>query len=260
MAKITELKSKENSIVKNKNQMSVKDRDIRGIEDVIEKIQNENKNLGKEKNTLNEQIKQLDTKVEDMVKGKDKERAETEQEIKERSSQIKKIDNQIMDISKQFDPEKSVTELEDDWTSEIEDIQNKVEEFDGIYEKQLYGESKEFNKRVDEFLKILGFDKNFHKVLIDPNTQKLVVYKTPTESQPLNTLSTSERYALAILVMLIANKIYIPEFPLLVLDEVLISFDKERGKKVLEYIRGEVPYVITTSLKESGEMEVKTTG
>jgi wobble nucleotide-excising tRNase len=170
---------------------------------------------------------------------------------------VKEIERRIAEISKQFDPEKSVTELEEEWMREIEELEKKYKEYSEIYERQLYGEAKEFNKRVNEFLKILGFDKNFHRVLIDPNTQKLVVYKTPTESQPLNTLSTSERYALAILIMLIAREIYIPEFPLIVLDEVLISFDEERGRKVLEYIRKEVPYVITTALKDSGGIEVK---
>ncbi|WP_290596964.1 MULTISPECIES: AAA family ATPase [unclassified Archaeoglobus] len=254
---IRKLKAKQNEIVEINRQISQKIKNIREIEDKIDRIDNEIRNLENEKELKNEDIKALEDKIKELVTDKDQKRAKIEAEIAEKTRQVKEIERRIAEISKQFDPEKSVTELEEEWMREIEELEKKYKEYSEIYERQLYGEAKEFNKRVNEFLKILGFDKNFHRVLIDPNTQKLVVYKTPTESQPLNTLSTSERYALAILIMLIAREIYIPEFPLIVLDEVLISFDEERGRKVLEYIRKEVPYVITTALKDSGGIEVK---
>ncbi len=255
---IRKLKAKQNEIVDINRLISQKTKDIREIEDKIEKIDNVIRNLEKEKEEKNKEIEALSNKIKSIVADKDLRREQIESEIAEKTRQVKEIERRIADISKQFDPEKSVTELEEEWMQEIEELERKYEEYSEIYEKQLYGEAKEFNKSVDEFLKILGFDKNFHRVLIDPNTQKLVVYKTPTESQPLSTLSTSERYALSILIMLIAREIYIPEFPLIVLDEVLISFDEERGRRILEYIRKKVPYVITTALKESGEIEVKT--
>lgn len=255
--KIRELKTKENEIIKMKKQISEKQRAIREVEDKVDEIDNEIRNLEKEKESLNKDIGTLELKIRELVRDKDQRRAKIEEEISNKMKQIKEIERRIAEISKQFDPEKSVTELEEEWMKEIEELERKLEEYSKIYEKQLYGEAQEFNKRVNEFLKLLGFDKNFHRVLIDPNTQKLVVYKTPTEAQPLRTLSTSERYALAILIMLIAREIYIPDFPLIVLDEVLISFDNERGRRVLEYIRKEVPYVITTALKERGDIEIR---
>ena len=257
MDKIRELKTKENEIIRIKSQISEKQKAIREIEDVIDNIDNGIRNLEREKELLSKDIEKLESRIRELIRDKDQRRAEIEEEISNKMKQIKEIERRIAEISKQFDPEKSVTELEEEWMKEIDELEHKLEEYSRIYERQLYGEAQEFNRRVDEFLKLLGFDKNFHKVLIDPNTQKLVVYKTPTESQPLRTLSTSERYALAILIMLIAREIYIPNFPLIVLDEVLISFDEDRGRKVLEYIRREVPYVITTALKEKGGMEVR---
>jgi len=72
-----------------------------------------------------------------------------------------------------------------------------------------------------------------------------------------NTLSTSERYSLALLIMLAAREIYIPEFPIFALDEILISFLEERGKKILDYIKEQVPYVVCTMLRETTELEVE---
>ena len=41
------------------------------------------------------------------------------------------------------------------------------------------------------------------------------------------------------------------------LDEVLISFLEERGQKILDYIREQVPYVICTMLRETTGLEVE---
>jgi len=146
-------------------------------------------------------------------------------------------------------------ELEEEWSKEIEKLEKEEKEYDEIYKKQLYGVRLVFNEKVKDLLRYLGFDKNFHNVFIEDN--RLVVYKTKTDNQPLNTLSTSERYSLALLIMLAAREIYIPEFPIFALDEILISFLEERGKKILDYIKEQVPYVVCTMLRETTELEVE---
>jgi DNA repair exonuclease SbcCD ATPase subunit len=76
--------------------------------------------------------------------------------------------------------------------------------------------------------------------------------------QPLNTLSTSERLAIALVAILTGYRLRIFEeyrgLAPIIADEALLAFDPYRFKKVLEELRRYSKYVIATRLAEPSEV------
>ncbi len=68
------------------------------------------------------------------------------------------------------------------------------------------------------------------------------------ENFPLEALSTSERITIGIAFLLAAKSEYVRDFPFLVLDELVTSYDPERFKVLREYLKKSQDYVIITEL------------
>ena len=56
--------------------------------------------------------------------------------------------------------------------------------------------------------------------------------------------------------MLAAKETFLPDFPFFIIDELTQSYDPERFRQIVNYMRKRVPYVIVTSLVEAGGLRV----
>jgi DNA repair exonuclease SbcCD ATPase subunit len=125
--------------------------------------------------------------------------------------------------------------------------------------KQLKDEVRyNFNKRIIEVYDILGF-KDFEKIEIDDMFRLIVKrkFKDIIKTQELNRLSTSERTAIGIIVMLAGKEVYLPDFPFFVIDEWTNALDSKRFEKFVDYLQKNVPYVIVTALTPTGDLRIE---
>lgn len=115
-----------------------------------------------------------------------------------------------------------------------------------------------FNKRIMEVYGRLEY-KDFKNIEIN---DRYIIEVTRREDgrefrQPINSLSTSERLTIGVITMLAGKQQYLPEFPFFTLDEVITSYDPTKFERIIEYLKGQVDYLIVTRLKGSGELQVK---
>ncbi|MFB0523091.1 MAG: hypothetical protein ACETV1_04940, partial [Candidatus Bathyarchaeia archaeon] len=53
---------------------------------------------------------------------------------------------------------------------------------------------------------------------------------------------------ISLVLMLAAKQTFLPDFPFFIIDELTLSYDPERFRKVVNYMTKRVPYVIVSSL------------
>ena len=80
------------------------------------------------------------------------------------------------------------------------------------------------------------------------------------ENFPLEALATSERVTLGLILLAVAKKEFLPEFPFFVVDEVVTAYDPTRFNKIKEYIKSVAPYVIVTQLSDNENIEIEYEG
>lgn len=219
----------------------------------------------------------LRDKVEQRIKFLESEKKELEQTLKSASTQLKALASVPKHVDK-------YTQLEADILAQksiikriernIEDLGTIGVEYQTLSRKEsfvrhaiAYMEKRAeetmrnyiatFNKRIMEVCRILGF-KDFHDIRINDMLWTVEVEReSGVQRKPvtLDYLSASERTTLGITLILAGKLQYVPDFPMFVLDELTLSYDPTRFKRILEYLKEVVPYVIVTALSplEEGE-------
>jgi len=117
----------------------------------------------------------------------------------------------------------------------------------------------EFNAGVKKVMADLGFTE-FDQIAIDKQDNRLKVFRPGFVPQPLESLSTSERYSIAIALQIALKNTYLPEVPFFIVDEVVVSYDEERKEKILDYL-GKMAddnnlYVVVTRLSPTAGAEL----
>jgi len=177
-----------------------------------------------------------------------------ESTIKARCSLIERMENDIKALGKLCAEFQALKRKESFIHHAIDLVEKRAEETMREY-------TVTFNKRIMEVCRMLSF-KDFHRVRINDMTWMLEIereYGTQRKDITLEYLSASERVTIG-LILILAKLQYLPEFPLFVLDELTLSYDPTRFKRILEYLKKTVPYVIVTALAplEEGE-QIKVT-
>jgi len=119
-----------------------------------------------------------------------------------------------------------------------------------------------FNNNVKKVMTELGFTE-FDQIALDKDDKQLKVFRPGFVRQPLESLSTSEKYSIAIVLQITLKKTYLPDIPFFIVDEVVVNYDNERKERILDYLsqmaKEENLYVIVTKLAEKagGEIQVK---
>jgi len=93
-----------------------------------------------------------------------------------------------------------------------------------------------FNKTIKKIMRDLGF-KGFELIQISLDDYRLYVMREGFVPQSIFSLSTTEKYTIAVALQLALLKSYTPDIPILLLDEVILSYDPQRKNKIIDYLR-----------------------
>jgi len=109
-----------------------------------------------------------------------------------------------------------------------------------------------FNKNIDKLMEELGFT-DFGRIWLTRDN-RLMVEREGRRPQPIRTLSTAERSIIGTLLQITLKKTYLTNVPFFVLDDVVMSFDESRKKKIFDYLEKEAKennwFILVTKLDE----------
>ncbi|MCC6055931.1 MAG: AAA family ATPase [Desulfurococcaceae archaeon] len=253
-----------NKIIKEYNEV----KEIKSIK--LPKYELEYTNLTKALKSYENEIKVLENEKERIVKEIESLRqrfSKEEQEAAERRARLEmeigRIEQQIKDLEEYMvrlsEAGRELAETEQRLKLLQEEL-NKVE-------KELYstliGLKDEFARIANEVVRELGFGWiKAVRLASDAEGKKFevkIIRVLPSGrevEQPLTTLSTSERSAVALIAVLTGYRLrLLDEYKGLVpiiADEALLAFDPQRYEKILEELKKHAKYIIVTRLEEPG--------
>ncbi|MHA2265561.1 MAG: hypothetical protein ACXAEN_24485, partial [Candidatus Thorarchaeota archaeon] len=106
-------------------------------------------------------------------------------------------------------------------------------------EEQRQMAASEFNKNIESMMKALGF-KEFRMIMLDKNyrlyVERLDAKTKKYKSQRPETLSTSEKLSIALILQVALKETYIPEVPFFIVDDVMEDFDGDRREAAIDYL------------------------
>lgn len=117
----------------------------------------------------------------------------------------------------------------------------------------------QFNRNIKKVMADLGFSE-FDQIAIDQDTKELKVFREGFVHQPLESLSTSEKYSISIVLQITLKQTYLPDIPFFIVDEVVVSYDQDRKGRILSYLstlaKENDLFVIVTKLAERPGTEI----
>jgi len=206
------------------------------------------KSLKNEVETLKKQIEQKRTKEVRGSKELVREINRLNKAVILKEEEIQRAERFPSDDSKY--PERLVIEVRKEMMKKIEWLDKVIEHFQDKYMRRMTSARLRFNRNVNKAFDELEL-KGFEKVFLDQDFALHLVRENSIQ-QPVETLSASEKLTISLILMLAAKETFLPDFPLFIIDELTLSYDPERFRHIVNYIRRRVPYVIVTSLVSSG--------
>ncbi|MCD5401046.1 hypothetical protein LR013_00400 [candidate division NPL-UPA2 bacterium] len=210
--------------------------------------------------------------VEERAKlGKETEKwkAETLQVLKSIERGLQAVDREIADYTRKIQEDSFISLYGRErasfqqWQNRLRKLESKLSEV-----KEYYGQRQhqhevqaivDFNNNVKKVMTELGFTE-FDQIAIDRDDMRLKVLRSGFIRQPVESLSTSEKYSIAIVLQIALRETYLPDIPFFIVDEVVVSYDEERKQRILDYL-GEMAkekglYVIVTKLSEKAGEQI----
>lgn len=131
-------------------------------------------------------------------------------------------------IGFEMDVEKAIQFCEDyiqTFESVLQWVEDKIRE-------QRKGFAEKFNESIRGIIKELDFE---FSTRIDPEELKIVIERDGLK-QSIESLSTTERSVIAVILQLALKEAFLPDNPLFIIDEIIMDFDQERANKLVEYL------------------------
>ena len=153
----------------------------------------------------------------------------------------------------------------DEWITTIEDI---LQYSSQKAEEQRQKAAKRFNENIEELLRKLGF-KEFRNVKLNKDYRLYVERLNPKTKeyvvQNVQTLSTSEKLTVALILQAALKETYIPDIPFFIIDDIMEDFDDERKTKVMDYLIDKANtegwfVVVTKVVENAGTARVRYVG
>lgn len=203
---------------------------------------------------------------------------ETEQWEAEIHEQLQRIENELQNLSDSIAAqirrisEASLVEVYGKRTSFeqaqswLGQYQTKLKEISQYFDQRRHDHEvraiASFNSNVKKVMADLGFTE-FDQIAIDRDDKRLKVFRSGFIRQPVESLSTSEKYSIAIVLQIALKETYVPEIPFFLVDEVVVSYDGIKKEQVIGYLsrmaKEKDLYVVVTKLSETqtGGIRVK---
>ncbi|MBA7604134.1 hypothetical protein ES703_11253 [subsurface metagenome] len=196
-------------------------------------------------------------------------KAETLQVLKSIESGIKTVDREIADYTRKIQEGSFIPLYErkrasfQQWQNRLQKLVSKLSEIKEYYEQRQHLHEVQaivdFNNNVKTVMAELGFTE-FDQIAIDRDDMRLKVLRSGFIRQPVESLSTSEKYSIAIVLQIALRETYLPDIPFFIVDEVVVSYDEERKQRILDYLsemaREKGLYVIVTKLSEKAGEQI----
>ena len=196
-------------------------------------------------------------------------KAETLQVLKSIERGLQSVDREIADYTRKIQ-EGSFISLYgrkrasfQQWQNWLHKFESSLREIREYYEQRQHQHEVQaivnFNNNVKRVMTALGFTE-FDQIAIDRDDMRLKVLRPGFIRQTVESLSTSERYSIAIVLQIALRETYLPSIPFFIVDEVVVSYDEERKQRILDYLsemaKGKGLYVIVTKLSETVGKEI----
>jgi len=207
------------------------------LQKLSEELENEQRALEKIRTEVSE--------LNDKYGGK--QRSAAVEEVREVEGKLGALDRRISDLETTIAKRSAIEvlghvlsldkaiALYEEWLNAMTEL---LVHIDDSISKQRRGAVKLFNDQAARVVKEMDFEGL--KVWIDESSYRLRVQRqvgAGFRDQAVSSLSTSERHALAAVLTLAAKEAYAPDIPFLLVDEVLLDFDKKRLAAFVSYLR-----------------------
>ncbi len=240
------------------SKQSREERTLKGLEQTLE-------GLKRNQITLTEERTRLERETEDWEK-------ESHEALKKIEMELGRINKAIAEEMRKIQGD-SFWEEEDGTRTSLMSAQERRKKYKSrLIEIREYFDQRQhehevqaiatFNNNVKKVMTELGFTE-FDQIALDKDDKQLKVFRPGFVRQPLESLSTSEKYSIAVVLQITLKKTYLPDIPFFIVDEVVVNYDNERKERILDYLsqmaKEENLYVIVTKLAEKvgGEIQVK---
>jgi len=196
-------------------------------------------------------------------------KAETLQVLKSIERGLQAVDGEIADYTRKIQEGSFISLYERErasfqqWQNRLHKLESRLREIREYYEQRQHQHEVQaivnFNNNVKRVMGDLGF-MEFDQIAIDRDDMRLKVLRPGFIRQPVESLSTSEKYSIAIVLQIALRETYLPSIPFFIVDEVVVSYDEERKRRILDYLdemaREKGLYIIVTKLSEKAGKEI----
>ncbi|OLS27983.1 MAG: Smc-like protein Sph1 [Candidatus Heimdallarchaeota archaeon LC_3] len=205
--------------------------------------------------------KNLD-EIEDEISKAIKPRTEEAKKLKIRSQKISgsmsEVERQIRENIEKIETLRA-SNIKFKETEEYLSILNTFTDYiKNRYEYLMHGVRVDLNRHLGKAINLMEYTAFESIQILDDFSLRLI--RNNRTATDLSRISTSEKLTIALLIMYITKIAYAPAFPLFVVDEVMGAYDKTRFKRILDFIKDGVNYLIVTSLvplEEHREIQIK---
>lgn len=220
----------------------IRDRLLPQIEEEIEKINSQITDTRADVEEKEAQLTRLIQKISTLegVSG------ELKRKIDELSEKKRELEEEV--IAKREDLRK-ILKARDEYERAVvvvERLQGFLSHMQSRYEYMIEGARRELNQALSknfELMEFVGFD----EITVSPEFE-LVIKRKGKPPTKLHTLSSTERLTIAMTMMFVAKQAYAEDFPFFIIDEVKEPYDTTRFRRIVDYMKGKVPYLVVTSL------------
>lgn len=214
-------------------------------------------------NEYEEKINNYQKRLKDIkITSEDKDITALYNELENRSAEISV---RISDIIKEFE-ESSITInnknvepkiVKKIYDKQLEFLQKLIDFSEKRAEEQRQEAARKFNTNIAKLMTELEF-KEFRTVKLNDEYKLYIERFNPKTDeyvfQQAQTLSTSEKLTIALILQLSLKETYIPDIPFFIIDDIIEDFDDDRRNKILDYLSQKAKennwFVISTKLVE----------
>ena len=236
---------------------SREERTIKQLEQTLEGLKREQMSITRERTRLEKETENWERESHEALKRIENELERTNKTIAE--EMIKAQENSFYDVR---GVRKSLADAQELWNRYKDGLMEIREYFDQRQHEHEVQAIATFNNNVKNVMAELGFTE-FDQIALDKDDKQLKVFRSGFVRQPLESLSTSEKFSIAVVLQITLKKTYLPDIPFFIVDEVVVNYDSERKDRILDYLsqmaKEEGLYVIVTKLAEKagGEIQVR---
>ena len=259
---IDDLNKKINNIQKERRDLELRKatetKTLNETKKVLAKTEREQTDLNTEKAKLEQETEQWAAEVHETLQRIERSVEAVANEIADQTRKIR--ESSLVDIR---DRRLSFNEARNIWHEAQDKLRGWREYLDERQHDHEVRAIADFNSNVKKVMTDLGFSE-FDQIAIDKDDKQLKIFRPGFVRQPVESLSTSEKYSLAIVLQIALKETYVPDIPFFIVDEVMVSYDGTKTDKILDYLNQTAQekgvYVIVTRLAEKVEKEIVVKG